>query len=82
MTVYTVTITVSLKEGILDPEASTIRRALADLGFPTLDLKTSRQFTVRLDAASAEEARSRATAMCERLLANPVIHHYEVEVLR
>ncbi|MEM2124035.1 MAG: phosphoribosylformylglycinamidine synthase subunit PurS, partial [Methanolinea sp.] len=28
------------------------------------------------------EARSRATAMCERLLANPVIHQYEVEVLR
>ncbi len=78
--IYLVKITISLKEGMLDPEAAAIRQALANLGYPTLDLKTARQFTVRFDAANGEEAREQAAAMCDRLLANPIIHRYEIEV--
>ncbi len=81
MTEYLVRITITLKDGVLDPEASLIRRALENLGFTTYDLKTSRQFLVRFDAKSEEDAKTLAKAMCERLLANPVIHRYEIEVI-
>jgi phosphoribosylformylglycinamidine synthase subunit PurS len=77
---YTVLITISLKEGILDPEARAIQHALADLGFQTEALSTARLFRVTLDAAGEEEARRVAAGMCDRLLANPVIHRYQVEV--
>lgn len=82
MTEFLVRITISLKEGVLDPEASLIRRALENLGFPTGELKTSRQFLVRFHAENDDDARKRAEAMCDRLLANPVIHRYEIEVMK
>ncbi|MDD1675076.1 MAG: phosphoribosylformylglycinamidine synthase subunit PurS [Methanomicrobiales archaeon] len=77
-----VRITISLKEGILDPEARAIQHALADLGFPTEKLSNARLFYVTIDAPGEEEALSRARQMCDRLLANPVIHRYTVEVNR
>ncbi len=77
---YDVTITIALKEGMLDPEARAIQHALANLGFETEHLRTARLFRITLDAPTAEDARTEAEKMCERLLANPVIHHYTVEV--
>jgi phosphoribosylformylglycinamidine synthase len=75
-------ITIGLKEGMLDPEAKAISHALGNLGFPTDDIRTERVFLIRFDAADHQDAEERARGMCERLLANPVIHHYEVEVHR
>jgi phosphoribosylformylglycinamidine synthase PurS subunit len=77
---YDVTITIALKEGMLDPEARAIRNALEHLGIPTLSLSTARRFRLGLEAATPEEAEARARECCERLLANPVIHRYEIEV--
>jgi phosphoribosylformylglycinamidine synthase PurS subunit len=77
---YDVTITIALKDGMLNPEARAIQHALANLGFPTEGLSTARLFRITLDAADAAAARREAEQMCERLLANPVIHRYTVEV--
>ena len=77
---YDVTITIGLKEGMLDPEARAIQHALANLGFPTEDLRTARLYRITLEAADAAAAEREAGQMCERLLANPVIHHYTIEV--
>ncbi|MDV2480424.1 phosphoribosylformylglycinamidine synthase subunit PurS [Methanoculleus sp. Wushi-C6] len=77
---YTVAITIALKKGMLDPEARAIRHALQNLGFPTEDLSTARLFKIALDAADADAAREVAGQICERLLANPVIHRYTIEV--
>jgi phosphoribosylformylglycinamidine synthase len=71
---------ISLKPGILDPEARAIQHALADLGFPTVRLSTARVFSIALEAGDRARAEETARQMCERLLANPVIHRYEVEV--
>ncbi|HQD26763.1 MULTISPECIES: phosphoribosylformylglycinamidine synthase subunit PurS [Methanoculleus] len=77
---YNVTITIALKEGMLNPEARAIQHALANLGFPTESLSTARLFKITLDATDAAAARETAGQMCERLLANPVIHNYTIEV--
>jgi phosphoribosylformylglycinamidine synthase PurS subunit len=77
---YTAKITIALKDGMLNPEARAIQHALANLGFTTESLSTARVFFVTLEAASADAAQAEAEKMCERLLANPVIHRYEVEV--
>jgi len=80
MTAYTATVTVRLKRGVLDPEAETTQRALERLGFELDDLRSADRFEVDLDAADADDAEARATEMAERLLANPTIHDYTVEV--
>ncbi|MDD1717360.1 MAG: phosphoribosylformylglycinamidine synthase subunit PurS [Methanoregulaceae archaeon] len=76
---FSVRITISLKEGMLDPEATTIRNALANLGFSTGELKTARLFYITFDAKNKQEAEEQARKMCERLLANPVIHRFTIE---
>jgi phosphoribosylformylglycinamidine synthase len=80
MTVYTATVTVRLKRGVLDPEAETTQRSLERLGFELEDLRSADVFELDIDAASADEATDRADEMAERLLANPTIHDYDVEV--
>lgn len=80
MTGYTATVTVRLKQGVLDPEAETTQRALERLGFELTDLRAADAFEIELEADSAGRARERATEMTERLLANPTIHDYDVEV--
>ncbi|MFW5937924.1 MAG: phosphoribosylformylglycinamidine synthase subunit PurS [Halanaeroarchaeum sp.] len=80
MTAYTATVTVRLKQGVLDPEAETTRKALERLGFDLDGLRSADRFEVDLDAESAAAARERADEMAERLLANPTIHDYDVEV--
>jgi phosphoribosylformylglycinamidine synthase len=77
---FDVEVRITLKQGILDPEARAIQHALADLGFPTGRLTTARIFSISMEAGDRAEAEEKARQMCERLLANPVIHRYEVEV--
>ncbi len=80
MSEYTATVTVRLKTGVLDPEAETTRRALERLGFDLDDLRSADHFEIDLDAEDAEAATERATEMTERLLANPTLHDYEIDV--
>jgi phosphoribosylformylglycinamidine synthase len=80
MTDYTATVTVTLKHGVLDPEAETTQQALERLGFDLQDLRSADRFEIDLDADSADDAAERAEQMAERLLANPTIHDYEVSV--
>jgi phosphoribosylformylglycinamidine synthase PurS subunit len=78
---FTAKVTIGLKEGMLDPEARAIQHALANIGFATEGLSAARVFTITLEAEDRAAAEAEVGQMCERLLANPVIHRYEVEVL-
>ncbi|MBV0924919.1 phosphoribosylformylglycinamidine synthase subunit PurS [Halomicroarcula limicola] len=82
MTAFTATVTVRLKRGVLDPEAETTQRQLERLGFELDDLRSADRFEIDLDAEDAAGAAERAEEMAERLLANPTIHDYDVEVER
>ncbi|MGD8495695.1 MAG: phosphoribosylformylglycinamidine synthase subunit PurS [Gemmatimonadales bacterium] len=78
---YAVQVRITPRPGILDPEGETIGRALGTLGYEGVsDVRAGRLVTLRLDADSADEARSMAAEMCERLIANPIIEDYEVQV--
>ncbi len=64
------------KEGILDPQGQAVERALPALGFEGVsNVRVGR--LVELDVEDASQVR----AMCERLLANPLIEDYEVLVV-
>ncbi len=82
MTQYRADVTVSLKKGVLDPEAKTIQRSLERLGFELNELNTSEHYNILLESRSEEEALDEVNDMCEKLLANPVIHDYEIDISR
>lgn len=77
---YLAEITVKLKAGMLDPEGATIRRALGHLGFHTEDVRSAREYSIELEAPSAGEAEQQIDEMCRKLIANPVIHDYSIDL--
>jgi phosphoribosylformylglycinamidine synthase len=77
---YHAEVRISLKKGMLNPEASTIQRALALLDYPVQDTKTLEIITFSLEAKSSEEAQEEVDQMCQRLLCNPIIHDYQITI--
>jgi phosphoribosylformylglycinamidine synthase len=72
---------VRLKDGVLDPQGAAIGRALAQLGFEGVaDVRQGK--LIELDLAETDRARAevQVQAMCEQLLANPVIETYVVSL--
>ena len=74
------TVLVCPKGGILDPQGEAVERALRQLGFPVGDARVGRVIDLEVDAANVAEARAEVEKMCDRLLANPLIESYEIEL--
>ena len=75
------TVFVTLKPSILDPQGKTISEALHTLGYGSVrDVRQGKYFELDVDAADAEQARALAAAVADKLLANPVIESYRVDV--
>ena len=72
---------VTLRRTVNDPEGLTIKGALSELGFEEIDdLRAGKYIEIWLETADRETAVQRVEAMCDELLANPVIEDYRVEV--
>jgi phosphoribosylformylglycinamidine synthase len=78
---FTALVEVSALEGISDPEAATIERALPLLGFHNVDeMRVGRVFRFVVDAADEPAAHIAAEELSRRLLTNPVIQRAEISV--
>jgi phosphoribosylformylglycinamidine synthase len=74
-------VTVRLKADVLDVEGKAVAQALARLGFDDVQgVRAGRVFEVELGDASPAVARERLEAMARKLLANPVMETFTVEV--
>ena len=72
---------VTLKPSVFDPQGQTIAEALHSMGYPGVgDVRQGKYFELELDVPSADKARSLAAEVADKLLANPVIESYRVEV--
>ena len=74
------TVLVRPKPGILDPQGEAVGSALGQLGFEVGETRVGKVIDLELDAADETEAKAEVERMCERLLANPLIESYEIEV--
>jgi phosphoribosylformylglycinamidine synthase len=75
-------VTVTLKEGVLDPQGKAIAGALASLGFAGVaSVRQGKVFDVEIDSGDRAAATAALNAMCEKLLANTVIEDYRVEIV-
>ena len=72
---------VFLKPGVLDVQGKAVENALHGLGWPgATNVRVGRVITLDLDASDEAKARAEVEAMCQRLLANPVIESYQVDL--
>jgi phosphoribosylformylglycinamidine synthase subunit PurS len=74
------TVLVRPKTGILDPQGEAVENSLRQLGFPVGDARVGRVIDLEVEATSADDARAQVERMCERLLANPLIESYDIEL--
>ena len=75
-------VTVTLKNGVLDPQGKAIEGALSALGFSGVDqVRQGKVFDLELAGNDRAGAEKDITAMCEKLLANTVIEDFAVEIL-
>ncbi|MBI3324894.1 MAG: phosphoribosylformylglycinamidine synthase subunit PurS [Candidatus Omnitrophica bacterium] len=72
---------ITLKPGLLDPQGKTIKSALESLGFRGIkDVRMGKYLEVQLNHGAASAAKKDVERMCQKLLANPVVETYRVEV--
>ena len=72
---------VTLKPSVFDPQGQTIADALHSMGYGTVgDVRQGKYFELELTSTSTEQARALASEVADKLLANPVIESYRIEV--
>jgi phosphoribosylformylglycinamidine synthase PurS subunit len=77
-----VMVSISLKPGVLDPQARAIENSLASLGYQDVKgVSTGKQFILDLDEDDEARARQKSAKMCETLLVNTVIENYEITIM-
>ena len=74
-------ITVTLKNGVLDPQGKAIEGALKSLGVSGVaSVRQGKVFDVELSETDKAKAEADLKAMCDKLLANTVIENYSVSI--
>jgi phosphoribosylformylglycinamidine synthase len=78
---FEVKVNIKLKEGVSDPEGVNTLKALHLLGFKNVkNAKTIRTFYLLIDGKSKKDVKKDVEKMCQRLLTNPVIHNYDIDI--
>jgi phosphoribosylformylglycinamidine synthase subunit PurS len=72
---------VTLKPSVFDPQGQTIADALHSMGYGTVgDVRQGKYFELELATSDANAARALASEIADKLLANPVIESYRIEL--
>ncbi len=80
-TKYSVKVQVLPKKDILDPQGQAVEKALSSLGYKDIsELRIGKEVVFKIDADSPAEVKKIVNEMCERLLANPVIEDFSIEI--
>ena len=75
-------VTITLKNGVLDPQGKAIEGALGSLGFEGVrQVRQGKVFDLELATSDKAKAEADLKAMCEKLLANTVIENYSIAIL-
>ncbi|TCM58943.1 phosphoribosylformylglycinamidine synthase [Rhizobium sp. PP-F2F-G48] len=77
----TARVTVTLKNGVLDPQGKAIEGALGALGFDGVgQVRQGKVFDLKVDTNDRAKAETDVKAMCDKLLANTVIENYTISL--
>jgi len=72
---------VKLKDGVLDPQGSTIQRALENMGYHGIkDVRSGKVFEISFQQDQGKKPEELIDEICRKLLTNPVIEKYNFEI--
>ena len=72
---------VTLKPSVFDPQGTTVAEALHSMGYQSVkDVRQGKYFELDIDTSNADEARKIVNEVSDKLLANPVIESFKVEL--
>ncbi|HEY3251124.1 MAG TPA: phosphoribosylformylglycinamidine synthase subunit PurS [Ignavibacteria bacterium] len=79
---YLAKIKVTLKKSILDPQGKAVEHSIQSLGYKNVeDTRIGKYIELKINASSEEEAEKIAEEVSDKLLANPVMEDYEIEIV-
>lgn len=79
MSRFRVSVNISPRQGILDPQGKAVAEALHSLEFAEVrDVRVGRFVVMQVDASDSAAASQRVREMCDKLLANPVVEDYQI----
>ena len=74
-----ISIIVTFKKEVLDPQGKVIQQTLKNMGFKSIkNVRQGKYFDIELDETDKKEARKIAEELCKKLLANLVIEEYKI----
>lgn len=80
MSAFRVSVHITPRRGLLDPQGKAVENALHSLGFTGVSsVHVGRHIVIHTESESLNAAAELVTAMCERFLANPVTEDFEIE---
>ena len=72
-------VTVTLKNGVLDPQGKAIQQTLNGMGFSNVEeVRQGKYFEVEVNEKDEDKAKSKVDEMCKKLLANLVIEDFKI----
>ncbi len=80
--VHNVQIKVMLLKDLLDPQGKAIKAGMKNLGFNNVqEVRVGKHITLQIEAETENEARQISEEACRKVLANPVMEYYEIEMI-
>jgi len=74
-----ISVIVTLKKDVLDPQGNTIKKALNNMNFKNVNgVRQGKYFEIEIDEINKAKAEEKADDMCKKLLANLVIEDYKI----
>ncbi len=72
---------ITLKKTVADPQGLTVKHGLESLDFKGIaEVRMGKFITLTLDENDKQKAKAQAEAMCKKLLANPIIEDFQIEI--
>jgi phosphoribosylformylglycinamidine synthase PurS subunit len=80
-TLFLIEVFISPRPVVNDPQGLAVREGLHQLGYDEVEsVRVGKYLRLHVRAADAASAHARAVAMCDQLLANPIIEDYRLAV--
>ena len=74
-----ISVIITLKQDVLDPQGKVINQTLAGMGFDNIDeVRQGKYFEINVNEQDEDKAKAQVEEMCKKLLANLVIENYKI----
>ena len=74
-----ISVIITLKQDVLDPQGKVINQTLTGMGFDNIDeVRQGKYFEINVNEQDEKKARAQVEEMCKKLLANLVIENYKI----